>query len=84
MVALPHREVKTRLVIVDDRTLINALITRRVDWLEGFHAKGPAQAEVDLRQSCAREQPDLDTNSDTDATCVVARGLGRAGDPTPC
>lgn len=55
----PHWGVKTRVVIIDDHTMLNELITSVVDSLKGFHVVGSAQTEAEALQLCARVQPDL-------------------------
>ena len=54
-----HRGTKTRVVIIDDHTMLNELLSGVVDSLKGFHVVGSAQTEAVALQVCAREQPDL-------------------------
>jgi DNA-binding NarL/FixJ family response regulator len=55
----PPQGAKTRVVIIDDHTMLNELITSVVDSLKGFHVAGSAQTESEALQLCAREKPDL-------------------------
>jgi DNA-binding NarL/FixJ family response regulator len=55
----PHWGAKTRVVIIDDHTLLTELITSVVDSLKSFHVVGSAQTEAQALQLCARVQPNL-------------------------
>ena len=54
-----HRVTKTRVVIIDDHTMLNELLTSVVDSLKGFHVAGSARTEAAALQLCAKEHPDL-------------------------
>jgi len=55
----PHWGAKTRVVIIDDHTLLTELVTSVVDSLRGFQVVGSAQTESEALQLCARVQPAL-------------------------
>ncbi len=59
MEAQSHRGVKTRVVIIDDHTMLSELLTSVVNSLKGFHVAGSARTETEALQVCARELPDL-------------------------
>jgi DNA-binding NarL/FixJ family response regulator len=55
----PHWGAKTRVVIIDDHTLLTELLTSVVDSLKGFHVVGSAQSEAQALQLCTRVRPNL-------------------------
>ncbi|HTL66384.1 MAG TPA: response regulator transcription factor [Lacunisphaera sp.] len=55
----PTRGARTRVVIIDDHTMLNELITSVVDSLKGFQVAGSARTEAEALRICSRESPDL-------------------------
>ncbi|HVT74623.1 MAG TPA: response regulator transcription factor [Lacunisphaera sp.] len=55
----PTRGAKTRVVIIDDHTMLNELITSVVNSLKGFQVVGSARTEGEALKLCGREAPDL-------------------------
>lgn len=56
---LAHGGARTRVVIIDDHTLLTELLISVVDSLKGFHVVGSAQSEAQSLQLCARVRPNL-------------------------